>query len=64
MFMYPSAITAATAAATTIATIWLFPTLKMGLKGMRLTTMEGIKSNATAKLQKIPKEAFRQCFQQ
>jgi hypothetical protein len=26
--------------------------------------MEDIKSNMTAKLQKIPEEAFRQCFQQ
>ena len=44
--------------------VWLFPTLKMGLKDTRFTTMEDIKSNATAKLRKIPKEAFRQCFQQ
>jgi hypothetical protein len=43
---------------------WLFPTLKMGLKGARFATIEDIKSNATAKLRKIPKEAFRQCFQQ
>jgi len=42
----------------------LFPTLKMGLKGARFATMEYIKSNATAKLRKIPKEAFRRCFQQ
>jgi hypothetical protein len=26
--------------------------------------MEGIKSNATAELQMIPKEAFHRCFQQ
>jgi hypothetical protein len=31
---------------------------------MRFATMEDIKSNATAKLRKIPKEAFRWCFQQ
>jgi hypothetical protein len=43
---------------------WLFPTLKMGLKGMRFATMEDIKSNVMAKHRKIPKEAFRQCFQQ
>jgi len=43
---------------------WLFPTLKMGLKGARFATMEDIKSNATVELQKIPKEAFRRCFQQ
>jgi len=43
---------------------WLFPTLKMGLKGTRFATMEDIRSNATAELRKIPKEAFRWCFQQ
>jgi hypothetical protein len=36
----------------------------MGHKGMRFPTMEDIKSNATAELQKIPKEAFQWCFQQ
>ena len=43
---------------------WLFPTLKMGLKGKRFATLEDTKSNATAELRKIPKEAFRRCFQQ
>jgi hypothetical protein len=36
----------------------------MGHKGTRFATMEDIKSNATAKLRKIPKEAFHRCFQQ
>jgi hypothetical protein len=36
----------------------------MGLKGTHFATMEGIKSNATAEIRKIPKEDFRQCFQQ
>jgi hypothetical protein len=36
----------------------------MGLKRMHFATMEDIKSNATAELQKIPKEAFCWCFQQ
>jgi len=36
----------------------------MGLKGPRFATVEHIKWNATAELQKIPKEAFRPCFQQ
>jgi hypothetical protein len=40
---------------------WLFPTLKMGLKGTRYATMEDIKSNATAKLRKIRKETFCRC---
>jgi transposase len=43
---------------------WLFPTLKMGLKGTGFATMEDIKSNAMAELRNIPKEAFRWCFQQ
>jgi len=43
---------------------WLFPTLKTDLKGMRFATMEDIKSNVTAELRTIPKEAFHQCFQQ
>jgi hypothetical protein len=43
---------------------WLFPTLKMGLKGTRFATMEDIKSNATTDLWEIPKEAFQRCFQQ
>jgi transposase len=42
---------------------WLFPTLKMGLKRTCFTTMEDIKSNATAEHRKIPKEVFRRCFQ-
>jgi transposase len=43
---------------------WLFPTLKMGLKGAHFGTMEYIKSNVPAELRKILKEAFRWCFQQ
>jgi hypothetical protein len=36
----------------------------MGLKGTLFATMEDIKLNVTAKLWKIPKEAFSRCFQQ
>ena len=43
---------------------WMFPALKMGLKGTHFATTEDIKSNATAQLRKIPKEVFRRCFQQ
>jgi hypothetical protein len=44
---------------------WLFPTLKMGLKGTRFAAIEDIKANATAEqLRKITKEAFRRCIQQ
>ena len=48
----------------TLSDFWLFPTLKMGLKGTRFATVEDIKSNVTTELRKIPKEAFCQCFQQ
>jgi hypothetical protein len=37
---------------------WLFPTLKMGLKGTRFATMGDIKSNATAEFRKIPKRSL------
>jgi hypothetical protein len=43
---------------------WLFPTLKMSLKGKCFATMEDIKFNATVELRKIPKENFCRCFQQ
>jgi len=43
---------------------WLFPTLKMGLKQTRFTTMQDIKLNVMAELWRIPKEAFHRCFQQ
>jgi transposase len=43
---------------------WLMPTLKIGLRRAFFATMEDIKSNATAELWKIPKEAFRRCLQQ
>jgi hypothetical protein len=42
----------------------LFPTLKIGLKGTCFATMEDIKSNAKAKLRKIPNKALHQYFQQ
>jgi hypothetical protein len=42
----------------------LFSTMKLGLKVTRFSTMEAIKSIATAELRKIPKEPFRRCFRQ
>jgi hypothetical protein len=42
----------------------LFPTVKVGLKKMRFPTMDDIKSNEKAELQKISNEAFHRCFQQ
>jgi hypothetical protein len=42
---------------------WLFLTQKIGLKGTRFATMVDMKSNATAELRKIPKEALSRCFQ-
>jgi hypothetical protein len=41
----------------------LFHILKMSLKGTGFATMEDVKSIAMAELWKIPKEAFRRCFQ-
>jgi hypothetical protein len=43
---------------------WLFPKLKMPLKGTRFESREDIKQNATAWLITIPKDAFQKCFQQ
>jgi hypothetical protein len=37
--------------------LWLFPTLKMGLKGTGFTTKGDVKSNPTAELRNIPKGA-------
>ncbi|KAL4091078.1 hypothetical protein QTP88_025819 [Uroleucon formosanum] len=43
---------------------WLFPNLKIGLKGERFATIEDIKVNATANLRAIPIEGYQRCFQQ
>jgi len=43
---------------------WLFPKLKMTLKGARFESSEGIMRNATAQLNMIPQEALQKCFQQ
>jgi hypothetical protein len=43
---------------------WLFPKLKMPLKGNRFESREDIMRNATARLITIPKDAFQKCFQQ
>lgn len=43
---------------------WLFPKLKMPLKGTRFQTREDIMQNATDHLRAIPKEDFQRCFQQ
>ena len=43
---------------------WLFPKLKMPLKGTRFESREDIMRNATAQLYMIPQEAFQKCFQQ
>jgi hypothetical protein len=39
---------------------YVFPTLKMGLKLTHFATMEDMKLNVMAELQKIPNEAFQQ----
>jgi len=43
---------------------WLFPKLKIPLKGKRFESREDIMQNATDLLKKIPQEAFQKCFQQ
>jgi len=43
---------------------WLFPKLKMPLKGTRFQSREDIMRNATDQLRAIPKEAFQRCFRQ
>ena len=42
---------------------WLFPKLKMPLKGTRFESRKDIMWNATAHLNMIPQEAFQKCFQ-
>ena len=41
---------------------WMFPKLKMSLKGKRFDDIETIQSNATGELKAIPKSAFEDCF--
>jgi hypothetical protein len=41
---------------------WLFPALKMGLRGRRFATVEDIKENADARLRAIQKEDFQQRY--
>ena len=43
---------------------WLFPKLKMPLKGSRFESREEIMWNATAEMNTIPKEDFQRYFQQ
>ena len=41
---------------------WMFPKLKMALKGKRFDDIETIQSNGTRELKAIPKSAFEDCF--
>ena len=43
---------------------WLFPKLKIPLKGKRFESREDITRNATDLMNMIPQEAFQKCFQQ
>jgi hypothetical protein len=43
---------------------WLFPRLKMKLKGAQFESRNEIIWNTTAKLYSIRKEAFQKCFEQ
>jgi [histone H3]-lysine36 N-dimethyltransferase SETMAR len=42
---------------------WLFPKLKIPLKGTRFESREDIMRNSTAELYSIPKEAYLKVFQ-
>jgi hypothetical protein len=41
---------------------WLFPMLKMGLRGRRFAVVEDTKENADTRLRTIKKEDFHQCY--
>ena len=43
---------------------WLFPKLKMLLKGKRFENNEDIKANTTDRLKLLKKEDFQTCFPQ
>jgi hypothetical protein len=43
---------------------WLFPRLKMDLKGYRFASVEEIRQNATTDLRATPEDDFQRCFQQ
>jgi hypothetical protein len=45
-----------------LSDFWLLPALKIGFKGTRIATMDGIRLNVTAKPWKILKEAFHQSY--
>ena len=42
---------------------WMFPKLKMALKGKRFDDIETIQSNATRELKAIPKRESQDCFE-
>jgi len=43
---------------------WLFAQLKTVMKGKRFEDIDAIKKNATSKLNTMPKDSFKKCFQQ
>jgi transposase len=43
---------------------WLFPKLKIALKGHRFSDTANIQGHATTILQSIPEEEFQKCFDQ
>jgi hypothetical protein len=42
---------------------WLFPELKIVLKGRRFQDTDSIKINVTTTLKAIPEQEFQKCFQ-
>ena len=44
------------------AEFFLFPKLKLSLRGTRFQSVENIKKNFRQKLNSIPKNSFKKCF--
>ena len=44
------------------ADIFLFPKLKLPLRGTRFQSIEHIKENSRRELESIPENAFKKCF--
>jgi transposase len=45
------------------ADFFIFPKLKMSLRGLRFESIDSIKENLLADLRSIPNEAFQKCFE-
>ena len=45
-----------------LANFFLFPKLKLPLRGTRFQSIKGIKENSRRELESIPENAFKKCF--